>query len=439
MPFNFPKNRKEVSERIKTDVKRELNTSNPFLKNSFLSAMIVGLAGRVFDFFIQLEVLTKQMFPHTATGEWLERWGSYRDISRDPATGSTGQVIAIGTESSAIAAGLILSSSDGLEYETVGSTSIAEDIRTVTLVRVGTTVTGTTATAHNLGSNVTVTITGADQAEYNGSFEVTVTGLDTFTYTVEGSPATPATGTILATTNSATVDVKSNDFGLETNQDSGVILTFNATVEGVSSDTTVLFSKVTGGTDIQSDEAYRAEVIDAYRNPTSTFNVAAIEKKMKEVSGITRVWVEEIIPAVGQVTVYFVRDEDEITIIPDSGEVTTAKTNLLEIKPANTSDDDVIVAAPTAVSTAFTFSSSGGIVPDTTTMRTAVTANLEAFFSDKVTVGTSVPQVAYESAIYNTIDPETGNTITSFSLDAPTGDITIASGELPTLGSVTYL
>jgi hypothetical protein len=39
---------------------------------------------------------------------------------------------------------------------------------------------------------------GADQSDYNGDFVVTVTGADTFTYTVSGSPATPATGTIIA-------------------------------------------------------------------------------------------------------------------------------------------------------------------------------------------------------------------------------------------------
>jgi uncharacterized phage protein gp47/JayE len=82
MPFNTPSNRKEVSDRMKTDVQGELPQSNPFLKNSFLSAIITGLAGRVFDFFLQLNVLTKQMFPDTATGTFLERWASYKGVTR---------------------------------------------------------------------------------------------------------------------------------------------------------------------------------------------------------------------------------------------------------------------------------------------------------------------------------------------------------------------
>jgi len=43
-----------------------------------------------------------------------------------------------------------------------------------------------------------VEVSGADQAEYNGVHQVTVTGGTTMTYTVTGSPASPATGTIVA-------------------------------------------------------------------------------------------------------------------------------------------------------------------------------------------------------------------------------------------------
>ena len=46
---------------------------------------------------------------------------------------------------------------------------------------------------------MSVIIRGAAQDEYNGIFSITVTGLDDYTYTVTGTPATPATGTITAT------------------------------------------------------------------------------------------------------------------------------------------------------------------------------------------------------------------------------------------------
>lgn len=62
------------------------------------------------------------------------------------------------------------------------------------ITRVSQTATATTASNHSLATNSIAVITGAVQAEYNGSFIITVTGPTTFTYTVTGAPATPATG-----------------------------------------------------------------------------------------------------------------------------------------------------------------------------------------------------------------------------------------------------
>ena len=64
------------------------------------------------------------------------------------------------------------------------------------LTRTGTTAWVTTTTNHGYNTDDQVRITGADQAEYNGWFTITREDDYTFTYTVSGSPATPATGTI---------------------------------------------------------------------------------------------------------------------------------------------------------------------------------------------------------------------------------------------------
>lgn len=55
-----------------------------------------------------------------------------------------------------------------------------------------------TVSNHGLSTGDSATISGANQAQYNGTFEITVVDVDTFTYTVTGAPATPATGTIIA-------------------------------------------------------------------------------------------------------------------------------------------------------------------------------------------------------------------------------------------------
>jgi hypothetical protein len=69
---------------------------------------------------------------------------------------------------------------------------------TVTVTRSGSIAT-VSHTAHGMQTNDKVVITGADQPEYDGVFTITVTGTNAYTYTVSGTPVTPATGTVKAT------------------------------------------------------------------------------------------------------------------------------------------------------------------------------------------------------------------------------------------------
>lgn len=68
-----------------------------------------------------------------------------------------------------------------------------KDIAITSITRASSTATVTTTQNHNLATGTYVTISNAAQDEYNGRFEITSTGANTFTYTVSGTPATPAT------------------------------------------------------------------------------------------------------------------------------------------------------------------------------------------------------------------------------------------------------
>lgn len=65
------------------------------------------------------------------------------------------------------------------------------------ITRSGSTATVITQTAHEFTTGQKVVVSGAGQSEYNGAFTITSTGPQTFTYSVTGTPVTPATGTIL--------------------------------------------------------------------------------------------------------------------------------------------------------------------------------------------------------------------------------------------------
>ncbi len=71
------------------------------------------------------------------------------------------------------------------------------------VTRSGTTATIVFSTNTEFRTGSEVFITGATQSEYNGRFKLTeaTTASHTFTFTVTGSPATPATGTIVASQN----------------------------------------------------------------------------------------------------------------------------------------------------------------------------------------------------------------------------------------------
>lgn len=93
---------------------------------------------------------------------------------------------------------VIFNKLDGISY---GLTETAPTVSSIT--RSGSTATVTTSAAHNLVTGDNVTISGATQTEYNGTYTITATGGSTFTYTISGTPATPATGSPVIATEGA--------------------------------------------------------------------------------------------------------------------------------------------------------------------------------------------------------------------------------------------
>jgi len=515
MPLEIPGSAAEVENRAKTDVQRELPEANPFLKNSWLGALVTSFANRIFDFYLQLLAAIRENFPDTATLDYLERYAAIWGKQRLAATQATGNAVATGTAAAVIPSGTAFASSNGNYASTSSATISAQSISISSITRSGQTAIATSASDHGLANNVPVTISGANEAEYNvSSADITVTGLNTFEYQVTGSPSTPATGTILAAFTSASVPVQSDDFGVVANLDSGEQITLQSPIVNVDDVLAIDFGAVGGGTDQEADDSLRERMLNRIQNPVAHFNESDIEDKIKEIAGVTRTFIQKagtvigvesvtsitrtgniaivtlsssldissgqavtitgaaqsdynvtdaiilvesttvfyyivantpvtpatgsitssISIAIGTVTIYFMRDDD-VNPIPTASEVTTVKNKVLEITPANTSDMDVVVAAPTAVPVDFTFTD---ITPNTATMKSAIEANLESFFAEDTEVGVDVDEDAYRSAVFNTIDTETGAEVSTFTLSTPSGDISIAIGEIATLGNVVF-
>jgi uncharacterized phage protein gp47/JayE len=429
--------REELNQASRVDIRSELLGSNPFLRNSWIGSIAKALAFRMFDFYEKNKEQLGQTFWDTAEDPYLSRWASIFNIITKAATGSSGNIVAQGTPATTIPNNSKLSSG-GIQYKTTLSVNIlSQSLSVISLTRFGGLVTAQTASDHNLATGIDVTIAGAVETEYNGLQTITVTDTDKFTYPIETTPSTPATGTITAAFDTAVVPVEADDspvlfVGADTNQDSGTPLSLTSPIAGVNNTAFVDPDGLTGGADQESSEDKRIRFLFRVQNPVANFNVSAIILKALEVPGNTRVWVDEITPAVGQLTVYFTRDNDGI--IPTAGDVTRTKDKILEIKPANTDESDVIVLAPTPKVVNFVFSA---LDPNTSTMIAAINANLDVFFQTKTEVGRDLTENEYISAIQNTIDTETGAFLTSFALSSPSGNVSVAAGEIPTKGSVT--
>ena len=72
----------------------------------------------------------------------------------------------------------------------------SDPVSVTSITRVSATAT-VTITAHGFSNGNEVIISGATQTDYNGSFVISNVTANTFDYTVGGTPATPATGTIV--------------------------------------------------------------------------------------------------------------------------------------------------------------------------------------------------------------------------------------------------
>ncbi|MCA6484093.1 MAG: baseplate J/gp47 family protein [Chitinophagaceae bacterium] len=292
MAIRFPESRKEVVDRAKSDVNTHLPQSNAFLKNSYLGALIVGYAGRVYEFYLQLKNALLEMFPDTATGSYLERWGSYVGINRLAPTPSQGYIVFTGLVGSTVPAGTSLSDSAGNTYITQDAGVISTaSIAVTSLTRTGVTALALTSIEHGLATGMSVSMGGAVETAYNGVFSIVVTSPTSFTYTVSGSPSSPATGSVTVNVPKANILVESTLTGSSSNQEGGTELTLNVALTGVDSTALCDFYGFTGGTDTEEDSPYRQRVLYRYQNPITLFNESAIKQEVLKVNGVTRVFV----------------------------------------------------------------------------------------------------------------------------------------------------
>lgn len=433
MPLRTPTLR-QVIARTRSDLTSRIPTLDPTIVGSFARVLVESIAARVASLYSFVDQASRESFPQTATGQNLDRWADYDGLTRNASAGSSGSVVMTGTVGTIIPADSKLSSSSGQAYSTVQAVTLATQQSTISsLTRTGTTALAV-STGHDQATGQTVTISGATDVDYNGSFVITVIDEDNYSYQVANAPNTPTSGTILSSYDGGTADITSDGVGSVTNLDSGSQLSLTSPLAEVDNTARALFGGATGGSNDESDDLLRERVLLSRSSVRSNFSPDEISNLAREVPGVTRVLVARARPAAGSATVLFVRDGDA-NIIPSAADVTNVRTKLLSNLPANVAEAGLLVQAPVAVVTNFTFTA---VTPNTATMKTAIENSLKAFFEDNAQIEQSITEDQYRSAITQTVDTETSQLLTAFTLSSPSADITISQGEIATLGTITF-
>jgi len=448
MPLSYP-TLENLIETARAEFRRQLPDIDPTVYGSWARGFIDGCGAMAHALGFVVRDLEQELFPQTATDEFLDRWGGYENLPRNPATGASGFISLNGTVATLINAGEQFTGSNDVVYSIISPAAVEVVALLVTsLTRSGTTATAITTTPHMLATGMQTTISGAVQTAYNGLVTVTVTGENSFIYQVAGAPSTPATGTITETSNFASLNVQAITTGPATNMLAGA--TLNVNLANLASLAYVQFGALGGGADLEGDNDYRDRIIESRSNISGVFTEDQIKIAARTIPGNTRVFVKRPVtalgsgtqglpsysPAAGQVVVIVVRDNDT-NIIPTQSVLDQTKDAIITLGklPAHTRADDVFVLAPVAQVVDFTFSA---ISPNTQTMKTSIRNQLIAFFQDTVTFEEDIPSASYNGAIQNTRDTVTGDRLVSFTLSAPPGSIVVADGNIPVLGTVTF-
>jgi uncharacterized phage protein gp47/JayE len=209
------------------------------------------------------------------------------------------------------------------------------------------------------------------------------------------------------------------------NADAGVALSLVSPIAGVNSSALVAMGGLSLGNDQETDDDFRARVIERYRFRPHGGAEDDYIAWAKEVAGVTRVWVFPGELGAGKVSVRFVRDGDA-SIIPDGAEVAQVQAYIEARRPVTA---QVTVVAPISTPLNFTIS----ITPDTAAVRATVEAQLRALLGgDEVEPGGTV--------LLSRIRTEIGlaNGLSDFTLSSPNANVTHTTGQLAVMGVITW-
>ncbi len=222
----------------------------------------------------------------------------------------------------------------------------------------------------------------------------------------------------------------------------GTLLTLDIAIDGVQATATAL-SKITGGADIESEDAFRSRMLLAYQNIPQGGNDTDYQSWALSVPGVTRCWVKRRLMGAGTVGIYIMCDDNDYAGFPQGSD---GISSLEEWGAVKASGDQrrvadaiypqqpiialVYVCAPVAQPIDFVIS--GISHADSATTAAINTAIDEVFFTE----GEPGGKILWSSLLL-AIGEVAGTG--GFIMQSPAANIELQTGKLPIRGTVSYL
>ncbi|WP_227720528.1 baseplate J/gp47 family protein [Yersinia proxima] len=369
----------ELRQRNLSYIQSELKTGGNLLRFSNIGVISDADAGMAHLHYGYLDYIAQQATPYNATDEYLAAWAALKDVFRKPANPATCPTV---------------------EFS------------------------GTTGRIITAGS----LLNRADGYQYRLDYEVTL------------GAGGPATGSITAVLPSVLDDTTGG--GIAGNADAGTSLTLDVAIDGVMSMATAIV-KISGGADIESEDAFRSRMLLAYQNTPQGGNDTDYRGWALSVPGITRVWVKRRLQGGGTVGIYIMCDGNDSGGFPVG---TDGVSQLEEWGAVKATGDQgrvadfvyplqpiiaiIYVCAPVAAPVNFVIS---GISTANSETTAAINAAIDEVFFTEGEPGGKI----LLSSLLLAIGDVTGTS--GFILDSPTTNIQLETGQLPLRGTVTYL
>lgn len=263
-----------------------------------------------------------------------------------------------------------------------------------------------------------VTVTASTGASVTAGAELTRSDGETYTVTTGGSES----GGSISFTITAAVAGAGGD------ADAGAQLSWvEGAPTGVGASPVVAAGGLQGGADVEDPDLHRIRIQERIQAPPNGGADHDYERWAKEISGVTRVWVEPHWMGLGTVGVLFVLDGEEgADLIPNEAKVAEVQARIDLDAPVTARP---IVVAPVATPIDFTLQ----VWPDTAAIRAAVEVELADVIRREAIPGGTIPLTHLAEAISGA----TGES--DHRLVSPAADVVTSRGQLAVLGDVTWL